>query len=101
MIQSRKARPAGSSTRQGDRNSAPGLRFRSIAPAGIRGTPLLVQILFVYFALPALLPGLELSDFWSAVLALSLNVGAYNSEVIRSSAIASRPKASGPCRSSS
>jgi len=49
----------------------------------IRGTPLLVQILFVYFALPALLPGLELSDFWSAVLALSLNVGAYNSEVIR------------------
>lgn len=49
----------------------------------IRGTPLLVQILFVYFALPAVLPGLELSDFWSAVLALSLNVGAYNSEVIR------------------
>lgn len=49
----------------------------------IRGTPLLVQILFVYFALPALLPGLEFSDFWSAVLALSLNVGAYNSEVIR------------------
>lgn len=49
----------------------------------IRGTPLLVQILFVYFALPALLPGLELSGFWSAVLALSLNVGAYNSEVIR------------------
>ena len=49
----------------------------------VRGTPLLVQILFVYFTLPALLPGFKLSDFWSVVLALSVNVGAYNSEVIR------------------
>jgi polar amino acid transport system permease protein len=49
----------------------------------IRGTPLITQILFVYFALPALLPQLELSDFWSAVLALSINVGAYNGEIIR------------------
>ena len=49
----------------------------------IRGTPLLVQILFVYFALPVLVPGLNLPDFASAVVALSLNVGAYNAEVIR------------------
>lgn len=41
----------------------------------IRGTPLLVQILFVYFALPVLVPGLNLPDFAAAVLALSLNVG--------------------------
>ncbi|WP_137388566.1 amino acid ABC transporter permease [Rhodoligotrophos defluvii] len=54
----------------------------------MRGTPLLVQILFVYFTLPALLPGLELSGFWSAVLALSANVGAYNSEVIRAGILA-------------
>jgi polar amino acid transport system permease protein len=46
-----------------------------------RGTPLLIQILFVYFApLPA---GLRLSEFWSAVVALALNVGAYNAEAIR------------------
>ncbi|HVL44566.1 MAG TPA: ABC transporter permease subunit, partial [Acidovorax sp.] len=32
----------------------------------IRGTPLLVQILFVYFALPVLVPGLNLPDFAAA-----------------------------------
>jgi polar amino acid transport system permease protein len=50
----------------------------------IRGTPLLTQILFVYLALPVMFPSLKLSEFWSAVIALSLNVGAYNAEVIRS-----------------
>jgi len=49
----------------------------------IRGTPLLLQILFFYFAMPALVPGLELSEFWTAVVALSLNVGAYNAEAVR------------------
>ncbi|HET6436582.1 MAG TPA: amino acid ABC transporter permease [Anaeromyxobacter sp.] len=46
----------------------------------LRGTPLLVQILFVYFALPS---RLSLTEFHSAVLALGLNVGAYNAEAIR------------------
>jgi polar amino acid transport system permease protein len=46
----------------------------------LRGTPLLVQILFVYFALPS---QLSLTEFHSAVLALGLNVGAYNAEAIR------------------
>ncbi|MBC7601533.1 MAG: amino acid ABC transporter permease [Ramlibacter sp.] len=54
----------------------------------IRGTPLLVQILFVYFALPVLVPGLTLPDFAAAAVALSLNVGAYNAEVIRGSLLA-------------
>ncbi|MGY2893765.1 amino acid ABC transporter permease [Deinococcus sp. UYEF24] len=53
----------------------------------IRGTPLLLQILFAYNALPLIFQALhipvQLDDFWSAVLALSLNVGAYNAEVIR------------------
>lgn len=62
------------------------------APAGVfiwlvRGTPLLVQILFVYNALPPILQkvgiNVQLNEFWSAVVALSLNVGAYNAEVIR------------------
>nr|WP_210201741.1 amino acid ABC transporter permease [Mesorhizobium loti] len=57
-------------------------------PAGmlvavLRGTPLLVQILFVYLGLPSLMPSLTLSAFASALLALTLNVGAYNGEVIR------------------
>ena len=37
----------------------------------IRGTPLLVQILFMYFALPVLVPGLNLPDFAAAVIALA------------------------------
>ncbi len=49
----------------------------------LRGTPLLVQILFAYYALPGLIPSLQLSEFAAAVIALSLNVGAYNAEVIR------------------
>jgi polar amino acid transport system permease protein len=48
----------------------------------IRGTPLLVQILFVYFALPLLVPGLRLPEFAAAVLALGLNAGAKNTETL-------------------
>jgi polar amino acid transport system permease protein len=54
----------------------------------MRGTPLLVQVLFVYFALPVLVPALQLSDFTSACVALALNVGAYNAEAIRSGLLA-------------
>lgn len=54
----------------------------------VRGTPLLVQVLFVYFALPAIVPGLQLSDFSSAVVALAVNVGAYNAEAIRAGIVA-------------
>jgi His/Glu/Gln/Arg/opine family amino acid ABC transporter permease subunit len=49
----------------------------------MRGTPLLVQVLFVYFALPELLPFLKLDDFSAACVALAFNVGAYNAEAIR------------------
>jgi polar amino acid transport system permease protein len=51
----------------------------------LRGTPLLVQVMFAYYALPA---SLELSEFNAAVLALALNVGAYNAEAIRSGILA-------------
>ncbi|HEU5015161.1 MAG TPA: amino acid ABC transporter permease [Roseiflexaceae bacterium] len=47
----------------------------------MRGTPLFLQFLFVYFALPQL--GLVLSPFVAAVVALSLNYGAYMSEIFR------------------
>jgi polar amino acid transport system permease protein len=47
-----------------------------------RGTPVLFQIIFVYNVLPSY--GIKLSAFVSAVLALSLNEGAYMAEIIRS-----------------
>ncbi|HEY9064292.1 MAG TPA: amino acid ABC transporter permease [Burkholderiaceae bacterium] len=54
----------------------------------MRGTPLLVQVLFVFFALPAMVPALRLSEFTSACVALALNVGAYNAEAIRAGLLA-------------
>jgi len=55
----------------------------------IRGTPLLLQILFVWLTLPSVLPvTLELSDFACAAIALSLNVGAYNAECVRAGILA-------------
>lgn len=54
----------------------------------VRGTPLLVQVLFAYFALPVLVPGWNLPEFAAAVLALSVNAGAYNAEAIRAGLIA-------------
>jgi len=54
----------------------------------IRGTPLLVQVLFVFFALPVLMPSWQMSDFASACVALSFNVGAYNVEAIRAGLLA-------------
>jgi His/Glu/Gln/Arg/opine family amino acid ABC transporter permease subunit len=47
----------------------------------MRGTPLLVQILFVYFVLPTM--GVNLPAQTSGILALTLNASAYISEVIR------------------
>lgn len=46
----------------------------------IRNTPLLIQIFFLYFVIA---PILDISAFWSAVLALSLFEGAYASEIFR------------------
>jgi len=47
-----------------------------------RGTPVLFQIIFIYNVLPTF--GVMLSAFVSAVIALSLNEGAYMAEIIRS-----------------
>src|SRR3954451_9864432 len=47
----------------------------------IRNTPLLVQIFLVYFGLASL--GLKLSAVTVAALALTINVGAYTTEIIR------------------
>jgi arginine/lysine/histidine transporter system substrate-binding protein len=47
-----------------------------------RGTPLLVQLYIVYFALPGLLK-IEISAFAAGIIAFSLNSAAYASENIR------------------
>lgn len=55
----------------------------------IRGTPLLLQIMFVWLVVPSIMPeGIELSDFACAAIALSLNVGAYNTECVRAGILA-------------
>ncbi len=55
----------------------------------IRGTPLLVQLFIVFYALPEL--GVKIDPWPAAIIAFSLNVGGYAAEVIRSS-IQSIPK---------
>ena len=47
----------------------------------MRGTPLMLQLLFVYFALP--LVGIRLPDFAAALLAFTLNYAAYFAEIFR------------------
>ena len=62
-----------------------GHRIVAVPAAGyvelMRGTPLLVQILFVYFVLPTV--GVSIPAYASGILALTLNAAAYISEVFR------------------
>ena len=48
----------------------------------IRGTPLIIQVLLVYYVLPDLL-GINLSHFMAGVVALGLNSTAYVAETVR------------------
>ncbi len=79
--------------------------LRSLATGYIeifRGTPLVVQILFIAFGYPLLLQNVfnvnlvagswnNPTGFWKAIMALSLNTGAYQAEIIRAG-ISSIPK---------
>ncbi|MDM5298662.1 amino acid ABC transporter permease [Bacillus pumilus] len=47
-----------------------------------RGTPLVLQLLIIYFGLPQLI-GFQIDQYWAAVAAFSLNSAAYVSEIIR------------------
>jgi polar amino acid transport system permease protein len=50
----------------------------------MRGTPLMLQMLFIYFALPFIpVIGVRLPDFPSAILAFVLNYAAYFAEIFR------------------
>ncbi|MBQ6946455.1 MAG: amino acid ABC transporter permease [Clostridia bacterium] len=54
----------------------------------IRGTPMIVQAFIVYYGVPIivqpLVPGFVISESMAAVITLSLNAGAYLSEIFRS-----------------
>lgn len=55
----------------------------------MRGTPLLLQILFIWLTLPQILPdSIQVSDFACAAIALALNIGAYNTECVRAGILA-------------
>jgi His/Glu/Gln/Arg/opine family amino acid ABC transporter permease subunit len=64
-------------------------RFRAVRIAVlayvdfVRGTPLLVQIFLVYFALPVI--GINFDEYWAGVSALSLNAGGFICEIVRAS----------------
>ncbi len=47
----------------------------------IRGSPLLVQLFVIFYGLPAV--GIVFDPLTAAIIGFSLNVGAYNSEVLR------------------
>ncbi len=51
-----------------------------------RGTPLLVQLFFVYYGLPSL--GIKLAPVTAAIITMGLNSGAYLSENVRASILA-------------
>ncbi len=50
----------------------------------IRGTPMFIQLLIVYFALPEAL-GIDISPLLAGIITLGLNSSAYLSEIIRGS----------------
>ncbi|MDQ6598414.1 amino acid ABC transporter permease [Bacillus salipaludis] len=49
----------------------------------IRGTPLLLQLFMIHFAIPSVIPALTMPPFVSACIALSLNAAAYIAEISR------------------
>jgi glutamine transport system permease protein len=51
--------------------------------AVIRGTPIVVQVMFIYFALPLLIDGLRVDAEWAAIFTLMINSGAYIAEIVR------------------
>jgi His/Glu/Gln/Arg/opine family amino acid ABC transporter permease subunit len=61
--------------------------FARVYISVFRGTPLLVQLTFIYFAIPQL-TGYKITAFQAGVLSFSLNSAAYVSEIIRAGILA-------------
>lgn len=47
----------------------------------VRGTPLLIQIFLVFFALPAV--GITMNEIWAGITALAFNLAGYAAEIVR------------------
>src|SRR2546428_10228443 len=50
----------------------------------VRGTPIVVQVMFIYFAMPVLL-GVRVDAMTAAIASIIVNSGAYISEIVRGS----------------
>ncbi|MFC0269867.1 amino acid ABC transporter permease [Metabacillus herbersteinensis] len=61
--------------------------FADFYTSVFRGTPLVLQLLIIYFGLPQII-GFTIDPYWAAVAAFTLNSGAYISEVIRAGIMA-------------
>lgn len=48
----------------------------------IRGTPIVVQVMFIYFALP-IIAGIRMDGVTAAILTIIINSGAYIAEIVR------------------
>jgi len=57
-------------------------RIAGIYIETIRGTPLMVQVMFLYFGLPLAL-GMRIPPLTASIVAISVNAGAYIAEVVR------------------
>jgi His/Glu/Gln/Arg/opine family amino acid ABC transporter permease subunit len=78
--------PLGLVIAAGRTGANPVLRFACAVYASlVRATPVVTFVMLIYFGIPAL--GLEMSPLPAAVIALTLNTGAFNSEIWRASIV--------------
>ena len=57
-------------------------RITTIYVESVRGTPLMVQVMFLYFGLPLAL-GMRVPPLTAGIVAIAVNSGAYISEIVR------------------
>lgn len=57
-------------------------RIAGIYIESIRGTPLMVQVMFLYFGMPLIL-GMRIPTLTASIIAIAVNAGAYIAEVVR------------------
>ncbi|KIY21990.1 MULTISPECIES: amino acid ABC transporter permease [Mesobacillus] len=61
--------------------------FADIYTSIFRGTPLILQLMIIYYGAPQII-GFEISSYYAAVASFSLNSAAYISEIIRAGILA-------------
>jgi glutamine transport system permease protein len=57
----------------------------------IRGTPIVVQVMFIYFALPVLVD-IRIDNLTAAIFAIVINAAAYIAEIVRGAFLSVNPK---------